>query len=62
MPLDSVKQSQTAPAPMHVTVRKNSDGSISGTVPEYIVRDFEAMAHIAIAYFGECLDKLQRRN
>ena len=34
----------------------------SGLVPEYIVRDFEAMAHIAIAYFGECIDKLQRRN
>jgi hypothetical protein len=34
----------------------------TGQVPEYIVRDFEAMAHIAIAYFGECIDGLQRRN
>ena len=38
------------------------EASAAGTVPEYIVRDFEAMAHIAIAYFGECIDKLQRRN
>lgn len=36
--------------------------AISGNVPEYIVRDFEAMAHIAIVYFGECIDALQRRN
>ena len=28
-----------------------------GAVPEYILRDFEAMAHIAIAYFGECIAK-----
>jgi hypothetical protein len=34
----------------------------AGTVPEYIIKDFEAMAHIAIAYFGECIDALQRRN
>jgi hypothetical protein len=32
----------------------------SGSIPEYIVRDFEAMAHIAIAYFGECVETLQR--
>lgn len=34
----------------------------SGAVPEYIIRDFEAMAHIAIAYLSECVDALQRRN
>lgn len=34
----------------------------AGKVPEYIIRDFEAMAHIAIAYFGECIDAIQRRN
>lgn len=32
----------------------------AGKIPEYIVRDFEAMAHIAIAYFGECVANLQR--
>jgi len=30
-----------------------------GRVPEYIVRDFEAMAHIAVAYFGECINNGQ---
>lgn len=34
----------------------------AGKVPGYIVRDFEAMAHIAIAYFGECIDALQQQN
>lgn len=34
----------------------------AGKIPEYIVRDFEAMAHIAIAYFGECIETLQRPN
>lgn len=34
----------------------------AGQVPEYIVRDFEAMAHIAIAYFGECMEAMQRPN
>ncbi len=34
----------------------------SGAVPEYIIRDFEAMAQIAIAYFGECVESLQRSN
>lgn len=34
----------------------------SGAVPEYIIRDFEAMAHIAIAYFGECINGLRRSN
>ncbi len=34
----------------------------AGKVPEYIVKDFKAMAHIAIAYFGECIDALQQRS
>jgi len=34
----------------------------SGEVPEYILRDFEAMAHIAIAYFGECINSLKKSN
>lgn len=32
----------------------------AGKIPAYIVSDFEAMAHIAIAYFGECVETLQR--
>ena len=31
-----------------------------GAIPEYIVRDFEAMAIIAIEYFGECIERGQR--
>lgn len=34
--------------------------SASGQIPEYILRDFEAMAHIAIGYLGECVVSLQR--
>ena len=34
----------------------------TGSIPEYIVRDFEAMAHIAIAYFGECVGNLKSSN
>lgn len=34
----------------------------AGQVPEYIVRDFMAMAGIAIAYFGECIGRLQPKN
>ncbi len=33
----------------------------SGKVPAYIVEDFEAMAHIAITYFGECIDAAQQK-
>lgn len=46
----------------HAALEQFEQAARSGTVPEYIVRDFEAMAHIAIAYFGECVDTLQRRN
>lgn len=38
------------------------EAAAAGKVPQYIVRDFEAMALIAIAYFGECIDKMQQRN
>ena len=33
-----------------------------GRIPAYIVRDFEAMAQIAITYFGQCIARLQRPN
>lgn len=36
--------------------------SAAGKIPEYIIRDFEAMAHIAIQYVAECANKLQRVN
>jgi hypothetical protein len=42
--------------------RQFEESVAAGKVPEYIVRDFEAMAHIAIAYFGECINGLQRQN
>jgi hypothetical protein len=34
----------------------------AGNIPAYIVDDFEAMAHIAIAYFGECFNSGKRPN
>jgi hypothetical protein len=44
----------------HAAWEQFEQAAKSGSVPEYIVRDFEAMAHIAIAYFGERIDALQR--
>jgi len=38
------------------------EAAANGSVPEYIIRDFEAMAHIAIAYFGECINALKKSN
>lgn len=38
------------------------EAAASGSVPAYIVKDFEAMAHIAIAYFGECVASLKPSN
>jgi hypothetical protein len=46
----------------HAAWEQFEQAAKSGRVPEYIVKDFEAMAHIAIAYFGECIEALQRRN
>lgn len=33
--------------------------AVDGKVPAYIVKDFEDMATAAVAYFGECITKMQ---
>jgi len=39
--------------------RKRAD---KGQIPTYIVRDFEAMAHVAIKYMGECVQNASKPN
>lgn len=46
----------------HDAWKQFEKSAAAGEVPEYIIRDFEAMAHIAIAYFSECIEKLQKPN
>lgn len=37
-------------------------GVEGGKIPEFILRDFEAMSLIAIAYFRECIEGMQVKN
>ena len=44
----------------HDALQTFEQAASAGQVPEYIVRDFKAMANIAIAYFSECIAKGQK--